>query len=109
MASRNICIALILFAASSFGCPAFYTVQGKATDGTRGIAKASVVLTSNEQVVALTYTNLFGYYRFEQVPACGNYYELSTKHRRYRFPVYGFALPIADYETAVFEIDLLAY
>jgi hypothetical protein len=61
------------------------SVSGRVmTSGGRGMPYARVSITDSTGNVRITYTSSFGYYRFDNVPAGGNY-TIGVVRRRYIF------------------------
>lgn len=61
------------------------TVSGRVTQRNgRGIFRAKITVVDSEGVTRTAYTNPFGYYRFEEIAAGGNYI-FTVSHLRYQF------------------------
>ncbi|MDQ3042328.1 MAG: carboxypeptidase-like regulatory domain-containing protein [Acidobacteriota bacterium] len=60
------------------------SLSGKVTDGRRGIANATVQLTSQDGTTQAVRTNFFGNFRFDEV-AAGEMYVITVQAKRFRF------------------------
>ncbi len=63
---------------------AMVSLSGKVTDGRRGIANATVQLTSQDGITQAVRTNFFGNFRFDEV-AAGEMYVITVQAKRFRF------------------------
>jgi len=63
---------------------AMVSLSGKVTDGRRGIANATVQLTSQDGITQAVRTNFFGNFRFDEV-AAGEMYVITIQAKRFRF------------------------
>lgn len=60
------------------------SLSGIATDGRRGVANATVLLTSQDGTTRAVRTNFFGNFRFDEV-AAGQVYVITVQAKRFRF------------------------
>jgi CSLREA domain-containing protein len=63
---------------------AMVSLSGRVTDGRRGVANATVQLTSQDGTTQTVRTNFFGNFRFDEV-AAGQMYVITVQAKRFRF------------------------
>lgn len=75
----KILLIILLLVASVFPCPQSGSVSGQVTRNGNGLGNVMMILET-ETMLGQTYitrTSPFGYYQFDYVPSCGNFYSLT--------------------------------